>query len=463
MAGVNSLGIGSGVLTADLIDKLKEADTKAVVNPIKDKIANMNAKEDAHKLLKELMSTFQGSSLALGGDSLYLDRSVNGGTDAVSVSAESGAIVQSFSITDVDKAEADVWNSKVFTSKSEFLKTDTSDPMSEGTLSISFGNVGDEDYVNYDIEYTATSSLSDIRDSINEVASDKMTASILQVGDDSYELILTAKETNEPMTFTDSNGTDANSLSTILELNNMQPAEAATFKYNGIDVSRSSNDISDLITGVTINLNKNQEASDTAFIDIVQNDVSIKTEMDLFVTNYNTLMSNLKDMTSSDTSKGTIGVFNNDYMIKNISREIVNLVTSEDSNGNSLMDYGIEIDKKGVMSLDSATYEAKYKENPEAMEDIFVGSGDEDGLFKKLDNTMNGYLDNDGLLSIFGDSMETSQKSLQSQYDRQVKVLDDRYELMTKRFQAYDSIINSMNNSFNSLKMTIDALSADNN
>jgi len=460
MAGVNSLGIGSGVLTADLIDKLREADNTIVIKPIEDKISSMNSKEDAYDLLKELMNTFQGSSLALGGDSLYLDRSVSGGTDAVSVSAESGAVVQSFSITDVDKAEADIWNSKVFTSKTEFLKTDASDPMSEGTLSISFGNVSDEDYVNYDIEYLATSSLSDIRDSINEVASDKMTASILQVGDDSYELILTAKDTNEPMTFTDSNGADANSLSTILELNNMQPAEAATFKYNGINVSRSSNDISDLITGVTINLNKNQEASDTASIDIVQNDVSIKTEMDLFVTNYNTLMSNLKDMTSSDTSEGTRGIFNGDYMIKNISREIVNLVISEDSNSNSLMDYGIEIDKNGVMSLDSVVYEAKYKENPDAMEDIFVGSGDEDGLFKKLDNTMNGYLDNDGLLSIFGDSMETSQKSLQTQYDRQVKVLDDRYELMTKRFQAYDSMINSMNNSFNSLKMTIDALSA---
>lgn len=455
MAGVSSLGIGSGVLTGDLIDQLREADENAMIKPIETKVSNMNDQEDAFELLEELMKTFEGSSLALGGDSLYLDRTVNGSTDEVTVTAESGAVIQDFTITDIDKAEADVWNTDVFASKETALTG-----LGAGTMTISTGTFGEDDYESFEIDYTAASSLSDIRDAINE-KSDDMSASILQVGDDSYELIITAKDTNDPITFTDSKGADADSLSTVLNLNNMQPAEAATFKYNGIDITRSSNDISDLITGVTINLNKNQEAGDTANIEIAQNADTIKEEMELFVTNYNDLMSNLKDMTSSDTSEGTVGVFNGELMVKNISREIVNIVTSVDLNGNSLMDYGIELDEDGVMSLDSATYDAKYKEDPNAMETIFVGTDEDKGIFALLEDKMDSYLSKEGLLSLFGDSIETQQESLQEQYDKQVAVLDARYELMTAQFQAYDSIINQMNNSFSSLQMTIDSMTSD--
>ena len=56
MAGtINSLGIGSGVLTSDLIDQLRSADEDRLLKPLKSKIELGVQKEDASTLLDSLM------------------------------------------------------------------------------------------------------------------------------------------------------------------------------------------------------------------------------------------------------------------------------------------------------------------------------------------------------------------------------------------------------------------------
>jgi flagellar hook-associated protein 2 len=449
--GISSLGVGSGVLTADIIDKLKESDENRVIKPLEDKITLSNQKEDAFKLLSSLMATFKASASALNGDNLYLSRSVNGNTDAVSVTAESGSNVQEFSISDVSKAESDVWNSTALNSHDK-----TIDNLGSGTLSIAL------DGKDYDIDYTSATTLDDVKKAINELASDVMTASILQVGEGSYELVITAKDTNKAITFTDSNNDSVAtqlSLATTLSLNNVQVAKSATFKYNGIDIQRDTNEISDLITGVTITLNENQAATDSASIKIVQNKASISTEIALFVTNYNSLITNLQDMTSSDRENGAVGIFNGESFVKSISRELTSIITSVDSDGNSLVDYGISIDRNGVMSLDKNVFANKYVTDAAGMESFFSGNSETQskGIFTKLNDKMTQYTGYNQLMSNFSDKLETSKDALISQHEQLTKSLDDRYAILKKRFIAYDAIISRINTQFSSLQMMIDA------
>ena len=549
MSTINSLGIGSGVLTSDLIDQLREVDESTIIKPLENKIELSNQKEDAFDLLSSLMTTFKSSTSALDGDNLYLSRAVTGNTDAVTVTAEAGSNVQAFTITDVDKAEVDVWNSASLSDKTTAIEN-----LGSGTFSVS---IGDE---TFDIEYTSESSLDDIKDAINEIAGEKMTASVLQVGEDSYELVITAKDTNEAITFTDSvtpekqldtvtlsgtavsgekftwsDGTndieitlgdgdaeasgitiadainnDATlsalytavatadgftiesktdgtvftgistspggigidsesttteadkSLSSKLSLNNVQVAEAATFKYNGIEISRDSNEISDLTLGVTIKLNQNQEETDSASINISQNNTSITSEISLFVAGYNSLRTNLDDMTRSDRENGSVGIFNGDSFVKSISRDITDMLTRVDSNGNSLMDYGIDIDRYGEMTLDNAVFADKFNTDPEGMEKFFSGDSETDGIFTKLNDKMDDYLGYDKLLSNFSDQLDRSKVSITDQYDRQKASLNSRYEIMTQKFIAYDAMISRLNSSFSSMQMMIDAQYADN-
>ena len=142
MATINSLGIGSGVLTSDLIDQLREADENVIIKPLESKIELANQQEDAFALLESLMTTFQNSTKALDSDTLYLARSTTGSTDEVSVKALDGVAVQSFTITDAIKAQNDVWNTTSLSSRSEAL-----DNLGDGTLTIGL------DGTDYDIDY----------------------------------------------------------------------------------------------------------------------------------------------------------------------------------------------------------------------------------------------------------------------------------------------------------------------
>ncbi|MFA5461321.1 MAG: flagellar filament capping protein FliD [Sulfurimonas sp.] len=448
MSSVNSLGIGSGVLTSDLVDKLRTADEATVLKPLEKKMTLDAQKEDAYKLLESLMTTLKGSFSALDGDNLYLSRAVTGNTDAVTVTADSGSNVQAFSITDVSKAEADVWNSAALATKSTPI-TD----LGAGTFTIS---TGDKDF---NIDYNANSSLNEIRDSINETAGDSLTASVLQVGKDSYKLVITAKDTNKPITFSDSNANTVApevNLTTALGLNNIQIAKPATFKYNGVEITRDTNEVSDLITGVTIKLNENQKPTDTASINIAQNTTSINTEMSLFVTNYNNLMTNLQDMTRSDRESGSVGIFNGDSFVKSIKRDITDLITQVDKNGNSLMDYGIDIDRYGVMSLDSSKFNEKLSTDPKGLEMFFSGDSTTEGIFTKLNNRMDDYTGYNKLLSNFSKQLDSAKENTITQYDKQKASLDSRYEILTKKFIAYDAMISRLNAQFSSLQMMID-------
>lgn len=456
MAGtINSLGIGSGILTSDLVDKLRTSDESKLLKPLERKIELGVQKEDAYTLLSTLMTTFQSSTTALDGDNLYLSRAVSGNTDAVTVTAETGSNVQNFTIENINKAEADVWNSTSQASKSTAL-----DSLGSGTFSITSGAN------TYDITYQNGDSLNDIKDAINDVASADMTASVLQVADGSYQLIMTAKDTNEPITFADTNdGTDdtADSLTDILSLGNIQVAKPSTFDYNGIAITRDTNEITDLIVGVSITLNGNQAATDSASIKIEQNSTSISSEMSLFVNGYNSLMTNLSDMTNSNRETGAVGIFNSESFVKSIGREITKLITSVDANGNSLINYGIEIDRDGLMTLDNDVFAKKFVADPKGMELFFSGDSTTDGIFTKLDTKMTEYTGYNKLLSDFSNQLSSNQTNATQQYDKQKASLDSRYQILTQKFIAYDAIISRANAEFSSMKSMIDAQYASNN
>ena len=467
MAGVNSLGIGSGVLTADLLDKLREADNAAILTPLETKLELSTQKDEAYKLLDGFMTTFKQSTATLGGESMYQGREVNGNDDFVSISAQAGSDLQSFNITDVIKAEKDVWNST-----STFASTTTAIPsIGTGTLVVTVGENSLE------IPYTATTTLDDIKTAINDSTAINATATNLKIGDDAYSFSVSSDNLNEAITFSAgkqkdfitlagdavsgdtyewSDGTNtlpvvslvagetiaesgariadainadptlktlytatatstgftiesktnglaftgaststgtqtsidatdplSTDISLIQQLGlddtvnaNIQVAREASFKMNGIAITRSTNSIDDLVNGVTISLNKNHGATDSSSLSVSQNSTTITTEMDLFVTNFNSLTSNLKDMTIYNQETGTAGIFNSESFIKSITNEITNILNRTDSSGNSLYDYGIEISRDGVMSMDSSTFSTKLSSDPSALELLFRGQSD---------------------------------------------------------------------------------------
>lgn len=459
MAGtINSLGIGSGVLTADIIDKLKNNDTSLLITPIDNKITLQKQKGQALSLLNSLLSSFKSSVTSLGNDALYQGRFVSGNTSAISVSAAAGVNVQDFSISNTKIALNDIHQSGTFSSTSLPVASGGS-----GTMTLTSGGLS------FDVNYTNTMTLEELKDAINLQASDKIQASILQVGATDYRLVLRSKETgvNEKIVTTDTGGFLDQKLITYDPVTNptgtmeeVQAAEDASFKYNGITLTRSSNVVTDITPGVTINLLQDS-TSITSNISITQDVDTIAAEVSTLVKSYNTLISQLKDMTTTDVEAGKAGVFNGDNSINAIGREVTRLMTSINGQGNSLSLYGIDLDETGAMSFKTSTFTSKFNSDATASSKFFSNVASdgttEDGVFTKLSTLMTRYTGSNGTLTTLTKASDAELKSLSANKTRSLALLEARYASMAARFAAYDSMISKINSQFSSLKQQIDA------
>lgn len=457
MAGtINSLGVGSGILTADVIDQLREADEARIVKPLESKIELQSQKEEAFKLIDTLLTTFKSSVSQLGNDTLYQKRSVDVTSGNLEVTAEAGSDIESFTLETVALAKKNVQQSGDFGSRTEAVATGS------GVLTVN----------GFSVSYTATTTLEELTQSINDEAGSEVTASILQTGEATYSLVLTSNETGaaEQISLLDTpdiplDGGLVTALTT--GVTSVQDAQDSEFKYNGITVTRGSNEISDLINGVTLTLKTEGE---TANVDIKQDTFAISTEMQLLVDSYNALQANIHDSTIADSDTGAVGVFNGDGFINSIIRNINTGLLASGANNNSLVNYGIDLDRDGVMSFDQSAFDAQMAKDPDATELFFTGGTNADtgdtvtGLFEALNDKINTYTKFDGLFDNYEKGMEATGTSLQEDRTRAIERLDSRYEILTKQFIAYDGLISKLNAQFSSLQLQIQAqANGDNN
>ena len=390
----SQLGVGSGnILSWDTIDKLKEADTKAMVKPLETKIQDNLTKQKDLTAITTLLSTFKGSVSNLTGDNTYLKRDANAtGSNSVSVSVSAGVAEQNMNLSVQQLASQDSFQSKTFGSRTESV-FDTD---------VSFGiSIGGKDYV---INADSTTTLEQLAEKINEATEGKVQAKILNVGgDEPFRMIIQSAQTGEANKIdfysiqsttggsatntsddstlkalgfyfdkaTASNGATDSHGNTIMRLTLKQPdklsedekknagsqistAQDAKFKYNGIDITRSSNTIDDLILGVNLTLNKVDKDGETTNVNITQSTEGIMEDIKAMVESYNSLMNNINEATKYDSETGLAGTFQGVREITSITTELNKIINGVSKDGKSLADFGITLTKDGLLTLDSS-------------------------------------------------------------------------------------------------------------
>ncbi len=96
-----------------------------------------------------------------------------------------------------------------------------------------------------------TMGIYDLASAINGVSGQSgVAASVLQVSAADYRLVLTGKETGKAITLDDGGSGAAD----LMGLQEIQTAAKARLTVDGVDVERDSNDITDLMPGVTVSL-----------------------------------------------------------------------------------------------------------------------------------------------------------------------------------------------------------------
>lgn len=400
------LNIASSILTQDVIDGLKDADESVQIKPLTLKIDKNTKKQADITALTTLVSTLKTSYADVANETAMLKRTVTAaGSGSVTANVEAGVAEQTVRLSVSQLAQVDSYQSKGFKSRSDTLTGITSDQ----SLTLS---VGDK---SVDIKVGASTTLEDIINQINDGAGDAIKASIVNTGgENGYKMILQSKESGEKnqikfsvkgdQTAADgakavlsalgfnatekevkddtgkTTGFDFSFNFTGSEAKQLQKAQDAKFNFNGIDITRSSNSIDDLIIGVTFNLNNVDEKNSTtgalkeSVITIGKDTDAVVKSLKSMVTAYNDLISNISTATSYDRENGVAGTLNGMSEITGIKRKLQNLFESSNSDGKSLQNFGFSFTEKGVLSVDESKLKDTISKDYEGFKSFFTNS-----------------------------------------------------------------------------------------
>lgn len=440
------LGLGSGQATAlnsDLLKKLKEAESNAVIKPIEKRIENIGTEKEKFseietKVLEFLASVKPFDLFISNGLNAFEQKTASTSGESVTFDApDVTKLAKGFTSVDVTQlAQKDVYQSNAINATTK----DTA--INAGNLEITING-------NKEIFSTTGKTYDDLAKEIN--AKSGINATVEQVGTNSYRLIIKSEESgldnaltiggaaSQTLGYT-TDGTAVNSTNHILEAKNM------IAKVDGLEYSVSSNTIT--VGGLKMTANKEGISS----INIDQDNSQIETQLNSFITKYNELVAMIDGE-----------VFGTDSKIddKSAIRDIVTQVKSKlfDSYGasdnKSIFNYGVEIDKTGKLSLNSKEFTDAVENDLSGLKELFIGVAEKKGLGTTLKETLDNMSFSGGVLDTYTNNMSTRETRLNEEKEKAQKLLDSRYSQLAQQFAAYGSIINQMEASFSGLKMLI--------
>ncbi|PAF43656.1 flagellar filament capping protein FliD [Helicobacter sp. 11S02629-2] len=255
----------------------------------------------------------------------------------------------------------------------------------------------------------------------------------------------------------------------IFRFKNIQTASDAEFTFNGAEIRRPTNQVNDIIGGLTITLNSVTPKDSPVTISVKNNTKGIIDGVKDFVKAYNELVPVLDASTRYDPETRKGGVFNTESTIREIRPNLNQAILHSVGVGidvKSLVSYGITINDKSVMSLDESKLSSMVNSDPEAAKNLFYGKDGKDsfgkdkltpGVFPQISKVLADLLDGgNAKLKIFEQNLEKEVKSLDKDKKQAMELLNSRYDTMASRFAAYDEQISKANNSFSSVQMLID-------
>ncbi len=431
---ITTLGIGSdGVLSSDLIDKLKDADKSATIKPIENRIKSNDLKIEGIKSIKTLVNELSDLASSISDPSLYSATKANLNGDSISANVANDIDAQTIKIDVKSLAKNSIKESQRFANKDEVIGA--------GNMHLEInGN-------SYDIAISDDDTLESLSKKIEDATDGNIKGYVLNVGgDEPYRLMLKSTKT----------GTDNEiHASGDIRFYVAQAPKDAEFSVDGARVISQSNEIKDLIDGVDITLKSTGETT----IDIKKDSEQLVDKVSQFADKYNQINTLISKLTSYDADKKVGAVLQGSSEIREIKNRLRDIFdTSFTTDGKMSNDFGFDIDKKGNLSFDSTKFKDIVQNDPTSIKDFFLEGKDGKGLFKKFDTELfNMAHTRTGLLKSYESNLQEKANTLNESLRVAKEKLDTKYELLSSKFASYDKVIGRLKNSSDYLTNLIES------
>ena len=389
---LSNLGIGSGINTTELIKALVDADTAPqkenldnLEEKTKDKISTFGILKsnllDFKNILKDIESQQEYGFIGNSSDTTVATLTASG--------SKAGSDINS-SLTVTTLASRHTLTGPSLASPSSTVGqrnitinfgTWSADPTAGGGQS--FTSNGQSQI---SVSATASTTLTDLRDAINNAATDSdndgtkdVLASIIYDGSNYMLMLKSESGASNEMKVTDSHSTPAYAYDTTdgAQLTQRVAGVNSAFTVDGISMSRTSNSIDDLFDGFTLDLKKTTSSAVR-----ISSSVDLDGVSDLltgYVDTYNQVMLNLTAMGANDpVDPENDGALIGDSTLREIRselREMSSTAIKGYEGGPYYLSYlGVSTNRDGTLAFDKGQMETQFKSKPETVRAFFTNN-----------------------------------------------------------------------------------------
>lgn len=464
MATLSSAGIGSGLDVRNIVQQLMAIERQ----PLQALQTNNKRTQDqlsAYGRLQSAMTTLQDAARRLTDATTWRATTVtSASTTAVSATSGGNTPAGSYAVNVTRLASAQTLSSQAFAGKEEAL--------GPGSLTIEMGTWGagqttftpDAGRAAATLRFDPPNdSLEDVADAIN--AADAGVSASIVTDASGTRLAIRSTVTGETNGFRlsviddDGNDGDLAGLSRlafdpssgIARMTQGLAAANATATINGIPVNSATNEVTNVMDGMSFKL----VATTTAPVEVTVNrdTAAMKKNVTDFANAYNDLMKLMREQTRTPEGEGAGGILQGDASAVGLARQLRTLAGGSSGAATAftrLADIGLEPQRDGSLKINDKKLEAALGNLPE-LQNFFARNEDgtaSDGFGQLFRTFASDRLDTDGTLSA---RQRALRERIEANGDRQ-EVLEQRLALVEKRLNEQYSRLDTTVARFSSLQ-----------
>jgi flagellar hook-associated protein 2 len=448
-------GLATGFRTTEVVNKLMAIERQPL-NALEKKKNTINEKSDAWREMNTRLNALKDAASALQSVEMFRSRTATlSNNEAVTVTSATGAGLNNYDIAVKQLSKGHSLTSDIKNSKDAALHM-------KGTFKIN----------GKPVKVEPADTLQNIADKINHSDGGNVTASIIQVNNGKYKLVLESKKAGETNKIIFKDGGIGRGVLTNLGIlnrkdrvkNQIHAATDAVVAVNGIAIQRSSNQIDDAIPNVGLNLKK-ENASSQVTIELDKDKIIGATRN--FVEKYNAVM----DYINSNAAGGGAALFGTSTLMNiqdDLRRTLQPQVAGLPADISMLNLVGIKgkpgIDgaKSGQLELDETMFQKKLDKHYDDIAKLF-GATDENGVFKKMYDVLFNMTGTAGLVS---NSLKASGREM-SDLKKQITTAGERLaakeQVYYKKFNTMEKALASLQNQQKWMEAQLSTLNTMNN
>ena len=366
-------GINSNLDTQDIINKMVslEARSMDLVEAKKQieqqKLASFQELKNRLQTFKGVVTTLNTQSRFIVNKSVFSNNSFSDSNKVVDITTTSSASSGTYSLIVNNLAT----ESKLITSG--YAETTTS--IASGTVTIVIGSSASATVT---INST-NNTLDGLRLAVNNLGLD-VKASFLNDGDatNPYRLLISGTQTGSSGTVTMSHTTTQTPFSagsSAISFETTQTARDASLSLDGVSITKSSNTVTDVISGAALKL----QSAGSGTISLSTDTEAITTKVSDFVDEYNDISLFLAEQLALDSETEETGVLFGNFAVQNLQQilrsSISSKVTGISGDYTYLSQIGITTQSDGTIILDTDNFSDALVGDIENVSQLFSSNG----------------------------------------------------------------------------------------